>query len=807
MLKNYVVITFRNFFRNRNYALINILGLSIGITSCVIIFILITYDLSFDSFHTNYEKIFRIVQDAESSTGTVHSSATPYPFAKAFRNDFDIPLVTQMHNQFEALLKIGSEKQKVKNILFADSLFFEVFNFKILSGNPKVDLGQPGKVFLTKSLADRILKGKEKASITINKVDLEVVGIIEDPPANSHINFCMVISMPSLTGDFVGGLPLDQWGMTARSFTYIVLPSEISAQSINNQLKSFVNKYHSRDDAARTRYTLQPLKDIHFNKEYSKNPGAVLSVEKSDLFALGILGIFILCIACINFVNMATALAVRKSKEVGVRKTLGATRKQLTVYFLGETFLLILVSVLVSLGTAEWLLSWFNQFLDKDLELDLLSNPGLLAFLFAVVIFSTLLSGFYPAVVLSGFSPMAVLKNRFTVQPRSGVSLRRVLVVLQLFIAQGLIICTLIVADQIAYFNNKPLGFNKEAVVSIPIPINKKEVLESLRTGLESSSGIKSLSFATGAPISGNDFYTDFFLRDGGKEEGPYSVGFKSVDRYYLDTYDIKLIGGRWFNETDENRAATNIPPKEQKYVYVINEAAMKRLGFSDPEKVIGKSISSGVGGITAEVVGVVGDFHISSLHKEIMPVIFMTAPYFYFEAGVKLDVKHFAENVEFIKSKWLLAFPDNYFEYEFLDEHLAALYQQENNMFVLFKIFAGVSIVIGCLGLYGLIAFMANQKVKEVGIRKVMGASVANIVSLFSGEFVRLIVIAFVVAAPLSWYLMNLWLQSFAYHVAIQWSVFVVGIMLTFFIAMLTVGYTSIKAAASNPVESLKEE
>ncbi|HEY9048420.1 MAG TPA: ABC transporter permease, partial [Ohtaekwangia sp.] len=316
MIKNYLILTFRNFLRNRNYTLINILGLTIGVTACIIIFLLVTYDLSFDKFHSKYRSIYRIVQDSRSSSGEARESTTPYPIAKAFRNDFpDIPLVTQMHYQDEILVKYGEDKMTAENIVFADSLFFEVFDFKVLSGNPKEELGQPGKVFLTKSLADKLLKGKEQATLKIdNSLEVEVAGIIQDPPPTSHINFSMVISMPSFNSSFLGGLPIDQWTMTASGYTYIVLPENRQASDIDKQLEVFKAKYHSKQDAAAKTYKLQSLADIHFNKEYTGNPGQNSNASSSDLLVMAILGIFILVIACINFINLATALAIRKSK-------------------------------------------------------------------------------------------------------------------------------------------------------------------------------------------------------------------------------------------------------------------------------------------------------------------------------------------------------------------------------------------------------------------------------------------------------------------------------------------------------------
>ena len=807
MIKNYLLIALRNFFKNRGYTLINILGLSLGLTSCIIIFLVIDYDLSFDKFHSRYDRIYRVVQDSKGPSGISYGSVTPYPLANAFRNDFpDVPMVTQLHYQGEAQLTVEDEKQRVEGILFADSLFFEVFDFEVLSGNPKVALGEPGKVFLTKSMADKILKNKETTRLKIDKVDLEVAGIIADPPPNSHINFTMVVSMASFTPDFIGGFPINHWGLTARGFTYVVLPELVTQQAIESKFVAFAKKY-SPDDASRTVLKLQPLRDIHFDDQYFTNPGQNDNIDAREFVVMGILGTFILLIACINFINLATALSEKKSKEIGIRKTLGAQRGQLTLYFLSETFLLTLFAVLLSLGATEWLLTWLNPFLKKEIDLPLFSNYILVLFLLFLVLGTTLLAGFYPSLILSRFSPTSVFRRGFSVPGSSGALVRKSLVVFQFLIAHVLVIGTFIISDQMRYFRSKPLGFDENAVITISLPERKKAPLNALRARLEAIPGISSIAFGVGAPISDNGMYTGFFLTENGEEDGAHSVNFKAVDRHYLETYNIKLAAGRWFNENDEKNADLDLPKEERRAVYVVNEAAARKLGFLNAEDMIGKNITTGIRDIDAEVVGVLKDFHVSSLHKEIEPVVFAILPDYFYEGGVKLATKNLKETIGQIETSWKEVFPDSFFEYEFLDEQLANLYERDEKTFTLFKIFAGVSIFIGCLGLYGLISFVANQKRKEVGIRKVMGATVSSILLLFSKEFIRLVIIAFVIASPLTWYLMNKWLQNFAYQVDISWYIFLVGFLAILFVVLATIAYRSVMAAKANPAVTLRSE
>lgn len=810
MIKNYLLLAFRNVLRNRSYTLINVLGLTIGLTACIIIFLLISYEVRFDRFHKHYERIYRITQRTRSSSGEELNAATPYPVAKAFRNDFSqIPLVTQIHVQDESLVAVGDDKQMLKDIVYADSLFFEVFDFKVLSGNPRVELGEPGKVFLTRSTADKLLKGQDHGTIKYNGVeDMEVVGIIEDPAPESHIQFTMVISMASLKSDIFGGFPLDSWDMTAAGYTYFVLPDNMTPETVLKGLEGFIDKYYKKEEKEHNRdrvFELQPLRTIHFDTQFTDHATVTKAIDASNLWVMGILGIFILMIACVNFINLATALAMRKAKEIGVRKTLGARRRQLTLYFLGETFLITLIAVLISLCITEWTLPWLNGFLEKNLHVNLLSNGMLLVFLLVLILFTTVFSGFYPAVILSGFNPATVLKSKVTAQGTSGAWVRKVLVVFQFSIAQVLIICTLVIAGQMTYFRDKPLGFSREAIINVPLPQPDIPLQASLRTRLEAIPEVQHVSLSLGPPTSDNVFRTNF-QRDEKSSEG-YTTTVKPVDWHYLETYGIKLLAGRWLNDTDEKQTDLDMPLEQRHYVYILNEAAIRRLGFASPQAAIGQTIVTGIYGIKAEIAGVVADYHTTSLHEPIAPVIMMNFPRFYYDAGIKVNSQNLPQTIAAIRTAWESVYPDFYFEYTFLDEEVAGQYRQDERTFTLFKIFAGISIFIGCLGLYGLISFMANQKLKEVGIRKVMGASVASIVMLFTREFIKLIVIAFALAAPLAYYFMDNWLQGFAYRIDMPWWVFLLAVVVTLIIALLTVSYRSIRAAVTNPAQVLAAE
>ncbi len=808
MIKNYLKIALRGMVRNKSYTFINITGLALGITTCLVIFLIIRHELSFDSFHKNVSRIYRVVRDTKNSSGIEKSNVTPYPLANALRNDFqDLKNITQFHFQENALVSIETEKSKVNKIVFADSSFFDVFGFAVLSGNPKKELAQPGKVFISETYYNKLSDKKTRFIRIENLIDLEIVGVIKTPPTPSHIEFEMIASLPSLTPTIAEKLlnfPLDNWGLNSSGFTYLTLPENISKEAMENRFPAFIQKYFKPEKAENHSYSLQPISNAHFNTEYSENPGSS-ATSSSMLIVLACIALFILLIACVNFINLSTALSIRKSKEVGVRKTLGAQQAQLAFQHLSEAFFLTLIATIISFGAAEGIVPLVGNFLEMNIAMNLFQSPEMILFLVGIVFFTALLSGFYPAAVLSRFNPVQALKSKFSTQGNSSISLRKSLVVLQFFIAQVLIICTLVVSSQINFFRNESLGFSKEAVINVSLPENTPHLLESFRNRLASNAQIQDVSFSLGAPIADNNFGTDMFLTVDGQMER-YSVRIKPVDLHYKDVYGLELIEGRWFYE-GEIKIASDTNAATRQYAFVINETTMKSLGFSSAKEVIGKNVSVGINEISAPVIGVVKDFHSASLKDEMNSVIMMPFQQFYYDAGIKITGGNTVATIKFIEEAWTQLYPSYLFEYTFLDEHIAELYRQEERMLTLFKIFAYIAIFIGCLGLYGLASFMANQKTKEIAIRKTLGASVNQIVVLFSKEFVFLVMLAFVFAVPVAWYSMNSWLQEFAYRVEMGWFLFAAGMLITLAISFATVGYRSLMAAMANPVNALKSE
>ncbi|MEO1052717.1 MAG: ABC transporter permease [Bacteroidota bacterium] len=809
MLRNYLKVALRNFLRNKGFTLINILGLTLGTASCILIFLIVRYETSFDNFHADRDRIYRVVKETRNASGVDGSAVTSYPLPKALRNDFTIfEQVTGMHYTASDLITLSdNQKFEIDHILFADSLFFDVFNFGVQEGNVKEGLSQPGKAFLTERLAKRYFSDRPAIGERIminNQVELEVIGILADPPANSHLQFNIVASLPSLTKDYLGGFPLDRWGINISGFSYVKLQEGVTAKEFDAVSTALVEKYFSDADRETYQYSLQPLSRIHFDDQFLETNG-VSPVNQQYLYILSVIGFFLLAIACINFVNLSTALAIKKSKEVGVRKTLGASKYQLAYQFLGETFVLTLLSVIIAMACTERALPIANSFLDKPLEIALFHDGQLIGFLLMLTVTVTILSGAYPALVLAGYNPVVALKTKITSQGRNSLVVRRGLVVFQFLISQTLIVAAIVITSQMHHFLTKPLGFDKEEVIIVPLPQNDPEKQRSFKSRLALNDKIKNISFSVGAPTSDNDIGTGFNLAENRSET--YDMELKVTNNEYFETFGLELVAGRWFTEAEEKAVLFDLSNDSSQYTFVINETAAEKLGFAEPEEVIGRRIGVDINAIEGPVVGVVKDYHTQSFHQEISPVIMMHMPFFYYEAGLKVETDDLTNTIKHIEEAWTAEYPEYLFDYQFMEDKLAELYEAEKTTLTLVQVFSFISIFIGGLGLLGLVSFMVVQKTKEVGIRKVLGASISSIVFLFSKEFLRLVIFAFVIAAPIAWLAMDNWLASFAYSIDMNIWFFILAIVISAGLAFATVSYQSIKAALVNPVDSLKDE
>jgi putative ABC transport system permease protein len=809
MLKNYFKIALRNIKRNKGFFALNFIGLYISVVVCILIALIILHETSFDKPADNTVSIYRVVDNSTSSTGKTFSAVTPYPLAHAMRAAMPgQQLISQIHFDKDNQVSFGDKKFKEMNIIFADSVFPKLFPLTVKEGSIQRALAEPGFAILTDKTAERYF-GKENAvgkRIKLaNLVDLEVAAVIADAPANTHLPYNMLLSYLSFKADFIGGIPVDQWGVHSAGFTYIGVPGDNKVKHTEAILSSIVTKYiHQENIGVKTEFKLQPLHDIHYNQLYAHNNPSY-TINYSYLYLIGAIGLFLMLAACINYTNLSTALAIKKSKEVGVRKTMGATRSHLIKQFLSETFLLTGLVVLAATFSVRFFLPLLNNFLDKNIPLDWLNFQSIF-FIVSLWVTVSLLSGLYPAFVLSGFNAITALKSKISAPKTSVVMLRKGLVTFQFLTAQILIIGAIVVAKQMSFVQSTPLGFDKEKVLDIALPENKPAQLLALQNKLSSISGISSFSLSLDAPVGDNQVNTEFNLKEKYATEQLH-VAVKAADKGYLKTYGLQLVAGRWFDENDESKIANTVPDSLRNYAFVLNETAVKTLGFASAQDAIGKYVTFGMNDISAPVIGVVKDYHIASLRQAVSPVLMVEFPFFYYNAGIKLSGNNTAATLSAIEKAWTSVYPQQIFENNFLDEHVAGLYKDEKRTQQLFNLFTFLSIAINVLGLIGLLSFMIEQKTKEIGIRKVLGASVKDISFILSKDFLRLIVIAFLIAAPVAWLLMNRWLQDFAYRTEISWWVFAVAIMAALVITCIAVGFQTIKAAVANPVKSLKNE
>lgn len=798
MFKNYFKITFRNLLRNKVSTIINLLGLSLGISVCLLIFLLIDYELDFDNFHSKKDQIFRVVRRELAAASIKNSPSTPFPMREALSNEYPyLEGIAQIFEPSDHQLKVGDKVWIEKNVLFADSGFFKVFDFPAIVGNPVASFKNTNVAFITESMARKRFGDGNPVGMIVNiskAVDVEIVGILKDPPKNSHIPFSMVVVIDSFQKDFVGGFDYDSWNVTLGFTDYIVLPKNITEKEFEEELGALAEKYLSDESARQTTYSIQPLREIHFDKSYAEsNTG--YTIDTTYLLVLGLVGLFILLLACINFINLSTAIAIKKSKEVGVRKVMGASRLQLVYQYMSEALILTLLSSVIALGVAERVLPSLNEFLDTGLSLLTLSEPTTLYVFVGGIILVSILSGLYPAWVLSGFKPVAALKAKINAADSSSLFLRRGLVTFQFIISQVLIIGTIVVASQMNYFRNKPLGFDSDYIVTIGLNDNDPNTLHTMKTMLLENSKIQNVSFGVGVPTSSNDINSEIKV-EGIEDE--LEVGIKTVDYDYKETFDLQLVAGRWFINKEQDAKGGE---------FLINETAVRQLGFSSPDEALGRIVSFGLDNEKAPVVGVVKDFHVKSLREAIKPIVLMQYPDLYFEGGIKIANSNVPETIDHIKKVWDKLFPGFMFDYEFLDEALSKNYSREDQLYTVFKLFSGISIGIGCLGLFGLISFIIVQKTKEVGIRKVLGASASSVIVLFSKDFMILLVIAFFIATPICWYAMSEWLNEFAYRISLQPYYFVFGGLLNVMVALLTIGYQAFRAASANPINALRSE
>lgn len=805
MLKNYFKIAWRGLTRSKWIGVINILGLTIGMTASLLLFVVVEYELSYDKFQPNFKQVFRIYTQDKIEDGIDYNPGVANPFPDALMSEklgFEkvVPVIVHSEVQVNILQNENSEtpdKHKAEILFFSTSEYKDLFELTFLSGSEKA-LDQPDQVILTQTEGEKYFgnweNGLGKTIELTNGVKLQVGAVVADTPENSNFDFDLLASYETIRShqdEF--GYDLNQWGSTGSNFqVYVLTNPDTDLSMAQSQLDGFSKKHFEGRGNSAISHLMQPLSDIHFNPDLEPLSGRLL--RKSTIQTLILVGVFILIMASINFVNLTTSLAIVKSKEIGIRKVMGSSRSQIVFQSLGETFLSVMISASLGLIFANLLLPFLDKIANVPATISFF-QPVILSFLLLLILVLTLLSGFYPALIISRFRPIQALKNKFQGAEIGGVSIRRGLVVLQFAIAQILMIGTLIAVRQMNLVQETDLGFNKEAVYFMEVPSDSKESnrIESFKQELLRIPGVMAASMGSDVPSSDNNSASNFYF-DQKNEDVPFPAFLKFADEDYFELYEMEFAAGIGYPASDTIR---NV---------VINETMAKKLMIETPEEAIGRLIKLG-SGQWVPITGVVKDFTVNSLREEMKQLLITSMKSQFDQVAVRLDKSADQATLSAIQEKFEQLYPEQIYTASFLDESIAEFYESEQKLALVYKIFAGLALLISCIGLYGLVSFMIGQKVKEIGIRKVLGASVGQITFMLSKEFLIMVLIAFGIAIPLAYFMMKEWLDTFAYKTQISVGLFALVMTASLLLTILTVGSKAVRAAIANPVDSLKDE
>ena len=820
MIKNYIKIALRGFRKHKLFTLINIIGLSIGISAAVVIYLIVHFDFTFDKFHKDGDCIYRVASNFTFSGEKGYNGGVCGPLAEAVRTkvtgvEESAPFFTlSSPNVFiPGKGNVPVRFKNMENVVLADGRYFKLFNYKWLAGNVANALKSPNQVVITSDQAKIYFPqlGYDKVMgkvITYDTIKATVTGVVETLKENSDFTFHDFLSYSTYTTakDIADQLQLKEWGSTtSASLLFVRLAPDVGVARVEAQMNQILKKNDPPKPDAKgssSWFSLEPLSDLHFDSRYGNFDSGHIASRPTD-YGLLVIAAFLLLLGCINFVNLTTAQATQRAKEIGIRKTMGSTRGQLVGQFLSETFLVTLFAVIISVCATPLILKLFSDFISSGIKADYLHQPNLIIFLLILTIAVSLLSGFYPAIVLSGYKPVSVLKNQSAsnASKTRNALLRKSLTVTQFVIAQFFIMATVLVSKQIYYALHKDLGFKKDAIIFISTPWknNTREKKQVFFNKISALPQAELISQGSAPPASGNTNSTEVKYVDG-KKEIQTDLQLKFGDENYVNVYKIKLVAGRNLKAGDTTRQM------------IINNTYAKVLGFRDPGKAVGKFIEWDKK--KSEIIGVAADFYLRSLHEPIKPVAII-----YHNARYNNGVFHIALKpqtaggnewkaaIASIQTTWKQLYPDDDFDYHFYDEDIAKFYDSEQHTSKLLTWATGLSIFISCLGLLGLAIYTTTQRTKEIGVRKVLGATVAQIVRLLSTELILLILLAFAVVTPIGWYAMNKWMENFADRTPISWWIFASSAAVMLLAALFTSSFQTVKAAIANPVKSLRSE
>jgi putative ABC transport system permease protein len=802
MFKNYLKIAIRNIRKQKGYAFINIAGLAIGMACCILIILYIAHELSYDRFHENSDRIFRIGINAKISGSPLLAPLSNAPSPLVLKQDYPEVLdAVRIRSPFpvsKTLVKYEDKKFYVDGVLYADNSFFDVFTFPMINGDSKTALKTAYSVVLTEEIAFRYFGDDDPLGKVLKfneREDFTVTGVIKNVPRNSHFTFSMLCSFETLYAR--DREAMENW-YNWNLYAYLLLPEEYDYRQLEKKFPAFIEKHLGEELKAiggEMKYFLQPLTSIHLHS----NLQFELSGNSSILYVyiFGAIALFILVIACINFMNLATARSANRAKEVGLRKVVGAKRKELIKQFLGESLVYSFFSLLIALALVELALPFFRSFSGIDLRLSYASLGWLIPGFLGLILFVGVVAGSYPALFLSRFQPVRVLKGSLKAGTASS-RFRSLLVVAQFVISISLIIGTAIILNQLNYMKNTSLGFDKEKVLVVEIMDRSiLQSLDSIKTELKRIPGV--LNVAASSIVPGEFPDHQIYLPEGFSEKQAQVMESMNVDHDFIPTLGIEIVDGRNFSAEFKTDSGETV---------LINETAAKKFGWDDPVgKTIKVPISYDLEMGTRRIIGVVKDFHLASLHKTIGPLVISNSPGYLNSIAIKISHENSGHTIDLIRERWRKIHPDRPFEYYFLGDSFDSQYDSEERLSDLVASFAGLAIFIACLGLFGMASFAAEQRTKEIGIRKVLGASVPGVVALISKDFLKIVGIANIVAWPLAYFIMKRWLQSFAYRTSIELGVFILAGFLALVITLITVSYQAIRAAIANPVDSLRYE
>jgi putative ABC transport system permease protein len=800
MLRNYLKTGLRNVLRNKGYSLINISGLAMGMACCILILLFVQDELNFDCYHTKKDHIYRLVALNQSGGEERHLAPIGAPVGQIFADAFpEIQKQVRFYRGSRVLVRYQDKRFFEERFFYGDPTAFDVFSFSVIKGNPQTALSVPFAVVMTESMAKKYFGREDPVGRTIildNEHSYNIVAVMRDVPPNSHFRFDFLASLETLAV-LHGRRFLEHPGYMA-FYTYLFLGEGADPEMLELKFEEMIKQRYGERIASMRSYDLQPLKDIHLHSTLDYEIEANSSI--SFIYIYSAIAVLILFIAAFNYMNLSTARSAKRAREVGIRRVLGALRPQLVKQFLGESFILSVVSLFLALIFVWLALPSFNSLTGKQFSFSFISNPVFLFALVGIVVAVGILGGFYPAIFLSGFNPIRTLKGRLAANGKSG-SFRRLLVLAQFTISIILIIGTLVIRNQLDYLRSQNLGFNKEQVVVVPMhDQNTRQAYESIKSEFMENPSVLSVTASSSVP--GKPVTSIAYRFEGLPKDQHISLDTYFVDDDFLRTLDIEVVAGRDFSQefaTDEENA------------FILNETAVRELSWSDPlnKQVIWPSDLRRQDAIVkkGQIVGVVKDFHVTSLHESIGPVLLQLRPSSFQYLSARISTASISDTLSFFKKKWSQFSPAFPFEYSFLDEDFDRLYRSDQKVGHIIGIFSLLAILVACLGLFGLASFAAEQRTKEIGIRKVVGSSVTGIVLLLSRDFTKWVLGANFIAWPIAYYAMKRWLENFAYRTSIGIEVFILSGLLVFVISLVTVSYQSIKAALKDPVDSLRYE